>query len=313
MKNEKISSRLTIVLVTGLLMLASCKKEKEVTPEPEVEDTEQSSATDFAISETITGDIESMGSDGSENSNSTIFRTAGENSTEGIMAATCASVITSTVTPKTFTIDFGTTGCTGTDGRVRSGKLVYDFSGSTLGATRYRNPGFSMNVSSINYVVDGYTVNITNKTISNTTPASLPNGTNLTWSVSANISILKPGGGTITWLCNRTKELTNTSDVNCYSGQANPIKWSKAIVKINGTATGVNTSGETYSSTATNLVRDFNCSPSVLYPHKHPFISGTILYTPGSRKARLIDYGTGACDLAGTITINNKSYAFVLQ
>ena len=199
------------------------------------------------------------------------------------MAATCASVITSTVTPKTFTIDFGTTGCTGTDGRVRSGKLVYDFSGSTLGATRYRNPGFSMNVSSINYVVDGYTVNITNKTISNTTPASLPNGTNLTWSVSANISILKPGGGTITWLCNRTKELTNTSDVNCYSGQANPIKWSKAIVKINGTATGVNTSGETYSSTATNLVRDFNCSPSVLYPHKHPFISGTILYTPGSR------------------------------
>ena len=175
-----------------------------------------------------------------------------------------------------------------------------------------------MNVSAQNYVVDGYSVTIINKVITNTTPLSLPDGvnpgTNLTWSIAANLSIAKPNaGGTITYTCSRTKELLNTNDSTCYRGKALHIIWSKAIVKINGTASGVNAKNESYTAVATNLVRDFNCSPNPLNPKRHPFISGTIAYTPGNRPQRLVDFGNGGCDLQATITINGKQYSILLN
>jgi len=314
MKTKKISVRVAVVLAAGLLTLASCRREKEVTPEPE-EDTEQSSSTDFTVSETIANDIESMGSEASENMVLSNFRPEGSDgysATDVVSAAPCATV---TISGKIITVDFGT-GCTGSDGRVRSGKLIYNYSASSPAtAVYYRNPGFSMNVTSQNYVVDGYQINIVNKTITNTTPLTLPQGlnpgTNLTWSVSANISIVKPNNaGTVTWVCNRTKELLNTSDTNCYKGQSRYIRWNLARVKLNGTASGVNASGETYSSQATDLVRDFG---GCVIGKRRPFISGTVSYTPGSRKTRLIDYGNGTCDLNATVTINGKTYAFTLQ
>jgi hypothetical protein len=182
----------------------------------------------------------------------------------------------------------------------------------------YRNPGFSMNVTSQNYVVDSHSVTIFNKTIVNSTPVSIPTGvnpgTNLTWAITASVSIVKPNAaGTISWSCTRTKELTNTSDTNCYHGQTRPIVWSKAIVKLNGSASGVNARNENYTAVATNLVRDFNCSPDPLRPKRHPFISGTIAYTPGIRPVRLINYGTGTCDLIATITINSNTYTITLN
>jgi hypothetical protein len=80
-------------------------------------------------------------------------------------------------------------------------------------------------------------------------------------------------------------------------------------VKLNGTASGVNARSENFTAIATNLVRDFNCAPDpVLRPHRHPFISGTIAYTPGSRPTRTVDFGNGACDLIATITVNGHTF-----
>jgi hypothetical protein len=165
--------------------------------------------------------------------------------------------------------------------------------------------------------VDGYQVNILNKTITNTTPSSIPSGlnpgTNLTWAITANVSIIKPNnGGAITWSCARTKELVNTSDSSCYRGQGLHIIWSRAIVKLNGNTSGTNAKQEQFSATATNLVRDFGCAPDALRPMRHPFVSGTIIYTPGSRPLRTIDFGSGACDLNATITIKNRTFSIVL-
>ncbi|WP_317898542.1 hypothetical protein [Aurantibacillus circumpalustris] len=301
-----ISSFLAIMFVVTALFLSSCrKKEKEVV---EVEDTEQSTANDNNVAESYVSDIESIGSQVSENGSLETYRTSGSAGIEAMEAAGCAVI---TVVGQIITVDFGTTPCVGKDGRSRTGKLIYDFSGSTSGAIRYRNPGFNMSVSSQNYVVNDYTVNITNKTISNITPNST---SNLKWSIAANISIVKPNNaGTVTWTCNRTKELTNTNDTNCYRGQAFPIDWKKAIVKLNGNASGVNAKAENYTSVATDLVRDFNCAPEpVLRPHRHPFISGTVVYTPGSRPVRTIDYGNGACDMTATVTIRNKVFTINL-
>jgi hypothetical protein len=160
-------------------------------------------------------------------------------------------------------------------------------------------------------------VNVLNKTITNTTSNTLPPGknpgTNLTWAVTANISITKPNSaGTVSWTCARTQELVNTNDTNCYRGQALHIIWQKAIVKVSGNASGLNAKGENYTAVANNLIRDFNCSPDVSHPKRHPFISGTIAYTPGTRPTRLINYGTGNCDLNATVTVNGHVFNIIL-
>jgi hypothetical protein len=309
MKTKRI---FLMCLVTAFTMaMTSCKK-KEQEPEPEptpTEDTDQSSAADNNVSENTANDIEAMGSQASENSALTTFRGSGMLQESTIAMAPCATV-TSVLGSKIFTVDFGAS-CTGADGRVRSGKLIYDFSGSTSGAQYYRNPGFKLSVTSQNYVVDGYSVTITSKTIENTTPNLTP-GTNLKWAVNANLTISKPGGGVINWTCSRTKELLNTNDTNCYRGQSKSIVWTKAKVKLNGSASGTNASNETYTAVAVDLVRDFNCSPSLTHPHRHPFISGTIDYTPANRPLRHIDYGNGACDFLATVTINSKAFTMNL-
>jgi hypothetical protein len=312
METRKIIKSAAIAVITISLGLVSCKKKQEPTPTPEpAPDTEQTSANDNAMAENVASDIETMGAQASENSDLTTYRSSGVSSAEDLLGgASCATVM---LAPQSMTVDFGTSGCTGRDGKLRTGKLIFTLGSST--AKFYRNFGFTFNVTSQNYVVDGYSINIVNKTASNITPVNTPTvanpGTNLKWSISANISIVKPnGGGTVTWTCNRTKELLNTSDTACYNGQGKAIRWDKAIISLNGSASGTNAQGESYTVVATNLVRDFNCSPRPLHPHFHPFVSGTILYTPGNRPARLIDYGSG-CNDAATVTINGQTFAIV--
>ena len=317
MKISKITTIVALLFLVGTFSIVSCKKKTAETNTTTTTDDEQGTANDNNISENTASDIEAMGAQASENGLLTTYRASGDAQVGGIDLAPCATVTPAGGGLKTFTVDFGTTGCTGADGRVRTGKLVFDYSGSTNGAIFYRNPGFKLNVTSQNYVVDGYTVNITNKVISNTTPTGIPTGinpgTNLTWSIAANISIVKPNsGGTISWTCNRTKELINTSDSTCYRGQSKSIVWSRAKVKLNGTATGTNAKGENYTATATDLVRDFQCAPDPNRPHRHPFVSGTINYVPSGRLPRLINYGNGYCDLKAVVTINGKDYDITL-
>jgi hypothetical protein len=305
MKTRSIIYSLSAMVLACSLTLSSCKKKKE-SEEPEV-DTEQASASDNSLMENTMSDIQAIAGEASETYTVNAYKLA-ENSA---ITGSCTNV-TMDVPNKTYTVDFGTTPCLCKDGRSRSGKLIFNYMASTGGATAYRHPGFALSITSSNYVVDGYTVNISNKTIKNTTPATIttgPNpGTNLTWSITANVSISKPGnGGTVTWNVTRYKELLNTNDPNCYSGQAIPINWSKAKIQLNGSSSGVTASNDTYTATLTNLVRDMNCSTA---SGRHPFISGVLAFTPGTKATRTIDFGTGICDGFGTITINGNTYTF---
>lgn len=316
MKTRKLVFGLTAFILAGSLSLTSCKKkQKEEEEEP---DTEQGTITDNNLAESFMNDVAAMGSQASENTTLTTYK-QGVNSVvsvpmeqNSLMASACATLNFNTGA-KTFTIDFGT-GCLCADNRTRSGQLYFDYSMSTNTITPiyYRTPGFKMSITSNNYVVDNYTVNISSKTIENTTPISIPTGTNpgtnLTWSISANVSIIKPSnGGTVTWNCSRTKELLNTNDPNCYKGQAFPIDWTKAKVRLNGSASGMTAGGENYTATITNLVRDFGgCKIGNMYP----FISGNLDFTPGTRPTRYINYGSGSCDRNATVTIKGITYSF---
>jgi hypothetical protein len=305
-----IATKISIALIATVLLFTSCKKKEET---PQEEDTEQSTATDNNIAENFVSDIETMGSQVSE----TGLLAYRSNESSGISTELSPSA-TVTINGQLITIDFGSVGCIGNDGRTRTGKLIYDFSASNpSSAIYYRNPGFKLNVTSQNYVVDNYSVTIINKTISNTSPLSLPlgmnPGTNLTWLIAANVSIVKPNNsGSISWSCSRTKELVNTSDTNCYKGQGKHIIWSKAVIKLNGNTTGTNAKNEQFIANATNLIRDFNCSPDPSRPMRHPFISGTISYSPGIRPIRLVDFGNGSCDFAATITVNSTVFNVTL-
>jgi hypothetical protein len=308
MKTNKILFGATMLVLAGSLLFTSCRKKDKKEEEP---DQETSTASDNANMENISSDIDAMGGEAAESG--TIVGRGTE--IGGISLAPSATV--TGFGSSTITVDFGT-GITCKDGRVRSGKIIYDLSGSPSSATFYRNPGFKVVVTSQNYVVDGNAVTIINKTIQNTTPASVGGqtvytGIDLTWSVSSNISVVKANnGGTVTWTCSRTKTLINSNDATCYHGQTLPITWAKAKIKLSGSASGTNAKSEGYSVTATDLIRDFNCTPSSIHPNKHPFISGTMDYKPGDRPTRHIDYGNGGCDNNCTVTVNGVTYAVEL-
>jgi hypothetical protein len=308
-KTNRLFFGITTLLVVGSLMFTSCRKRDKEEEQP---DQETNTVSDNANMENISSDMDAMGSEAAETGTVGEFKGNGTEMLSMTPGATVTGFGTSTIT-----VDFGT-GTLCKDGRTRSGKLFYDLSQSTpTTATYYRNPGFKLIVTSQNYVVEGHSVTIANKTITNTTPLTIPSGTNpgtnLKWSITANISVVKPNnGGTVTWSCSRTKELINTNDVQCYNGQTLPITWKKAKIKINGTASGTNAKGESYTVVATDLVRDFTCTPSTNYPNRHPFISGTLDYKPGTRPNRLFDYGNGGCDLNATVTVNGVTYAITL-
>jgi hypothetical protein len=202
------------------------------------------------------------------------------------------------------------------DGHTRSGTLLFDYSQSAPGDTFYRNQGFKCVVTSSSYVVDGNAVTIS-KTITNTTASGFnPSITNLTWSITANVSIARTNG-ILSWNCNRIRTLLNTSDTaNVYHGQSIPISWSKARVGITGNASGTTASGENYSANVTSqVVRDFTCAPNAAHPGHHPFINGTLDFTPGAKATRHIDYGypnNGACDDQALVTISTHTFAITL-
>ncbi len=309
MKNLKLS--LMIVAIAGVTFTACRKRD---TKKVEERDTEQTTINDNNLAENSASDADVMGSQVSENYTLTTYKTSGS---DLLLSASCATVSTtfSNSAVVSATVDFGTS-CVGKDGRTRSGKLFYNFSGSNVNAKFYRNPGFNMVVTSQNYVVDGNAITLT-KTVTNTTPLSLPTGTNpgtnLTWQVTSNVTIVKPNNeGTVNWSCSRTKTLLNTNDPNVYKGQLLPIDWTKARIEISGTANGTNAKGENFSVTANNLVRDFTCAPDPLRPRRHPFISGTMQYTPGNRPTRYVDFGNGACDFSAVVTIEGQEFTITL-
>jgi hypothetical protein len=210
---------------------------------------------------------------------------------------------------------------TGNDGHTRNGSIAYAI--SPIGA-HYRDPNMVVTVSTSTlnpYTVDNNTVTIS-KTITNN--GLVATGGNMQWTITSNLSIAKASGGTFTWNASRTNVLLNTNtttynNVNyaaAYTGAANAITWGNnataapyngAIIQINGSANGTSVDGLSYSATTTNVVRNNNCTPDVIRPHFHPFVAGTITFTPSGKTARIINFGSGNCDMTYTISIGTWS------
>ncbi|MEI6816983.1 MAG: hypothetical protein WCL14_10265 [Bacteroidota bacterium] len=296
MKKRNLVVLLCCLFAVGMIALNGCKK-KDATSL----DNDTAGASDNATAENVSNDVIAVGSQASDGGTLSSYRMGDAD----FILSTCATVYHDTIN-KIDSVVFNGGSCL--DGRTRSGSLVFDHSASPAGAKHYRDPGFTFSVRSHNYVVDGNQVTIISKTVTNTTPVGFnPSTTNEKWAIAANLSIVKANGNTITWTSTRTKTLLNTATV--YTNAQTPIDWPHAKIQIDGAASGTRANGETFTATATAMVRDFGgCSIG----GKHPWISGTLNYAPSGKYARLIDFGTGTCDLNATVTINGNTYNIIL-
>jgi hypothetical protein len=309
----------------AVIALSGCRKETN-----ETVDKDTSAAEDNAAAENISSDIVAIASQAADNSSASLnsFRLEDASS----VLSSCATVTHDTVT-HIVTVTFNGTPCI--DGRTRSGVLTFNYSASPVGSRHYRDPGFTCTITSTNYVVDGNQVNIVNHTITNTTNGSdpltfNPTTTNETWHITADISINRPNGASITWNCDRTKELLNTSSVCPASDFVNfptndniPINWPQARVGITGSATGTRSLNNVTESVSVNItsmmIRDFGaCNIN----GRRPFIIGSLDYTRSGHPTRHLEYGSdaygninNACDLwvQITFTVNNNTYTVYRQ
>ena len=280
--HKKIISKSFVVAVFFIgIIIYSCKKKEKV-------DNNIDAAADHIVAETQSNDIVNIGEQASAGSMTT-YRLP--NQQENIYT-TCATITLDTLVKTdadTLIVDFGTS-CTGTDGRTRSGILQYI---STAGF-HYRDSGNVIVVSSNNYVVDGNKININSKTIKNL--GHITNG-NLTWSVSANMSIVKTNGGTMQWASNKTKVLLAGEQLHNL-----PIDWAHAEIALYGSASGTSANGESFTANVTQanwLVRNFNCTG-----YRKCFVAGELDFTPAGKATRYVNFGTGNCDDLATITID---------
>ncbi len=271
-----------IILLGAVTVLAfSCKKEEAKDQVKEQANNDYTSSTDQAISDVLWQDIQKQSDEASQS--------------EGVAVRSCGTMTLNPIGsfPTTLTIDFGTAGCIGNDGRFRKGKIVTVLSGP------WRDSGTVVTINPDNYSVDGYKVSGT-KTIEN---KGRING-NLTYDVDVtNGQIIYPTGDTATRDSDVTYEwIAGESTTFMSHGTAGILD---DIYLIRGNYTGVDRNGLPYTAnTTTDIRKELSC--------KWP-VSGGLDITPQGLPTRSVDFGNGTCDDDATVTVNNFTIAFDMQ
>lgn len=188
----------------------------------------------------------------------------------------CASTeITTNQQEKTIVIDFGD-GCTSPNGINRKGKILLKYSGSLL------IPGASIVTTFEGYEVNGFKIEGT-RTITNTKLDIILSRIILGVTIE-NGKVTFPDGGFVTLISDQVREIT--------------LGNSGYEASITGTASGNSIDGNPYTATITDELKiTQSCIESGVF---NP-ISGLIEFTYKGVSMSL-DYGTGDCDKAATIT-----------
>ena len=213
------------------------------------------------------------------------------NGTTGAATTTssaCATVTISpqdlTTWPKTVTIDYGSTGCTGINGWVRKGKISY-----TLNKLP-RETGAVVTVSFDNYYVNGYKLE---GSYSITNNGSSDANLNITTRL-VNGKITYPDGkwysrsSTINW-----QQVAGANTATILDDEFNVT--GEAVIKSSA-------NNELITSSKTPLLRKVTCGN---------FVSGQ-LNVAYNGIAGLLDFGSGACDKNATLSLGSRSYEVTL-
>lgn len=202
----------------------------------------------------------------------------------GSLLSGCATVTHDTLN-NTIEIDFGT-GCTGLDGRTRAGIVNITYTGS------YFTPGSSHTITFDSFYVDTRHI----EGIRQVTNNGLNNAGNMNWTiVAANMKITRTDGYWRSWNSTRNREMTQG---------LGDSTWSNDVYRINGTASGSNSNGNTFTMTISDVVRPNSCGW---------ITSGTIVISPGNLQSRILDFGNGTCDDQATVTVGSQTRTITLR
>lgn len=286
MKNRNLL--LPFALIASILIF-SCKKDEK---EEEKIDNQTTSSQDNAISQNMFDDVKKVVEEAA--------RDEGNTSKAGFFFGTCAAVtitpawIDTTTWPKTMTIDFGTTNCTGTDGINRRGVLTVTLT------DRYINAGSVLTVQPQNYFVNDHLIEGT-KTLTNNGRNS---SNNLSFTVQVtNGKVTFPTGGFTTWNSTRTNEWIAGESTTWFSNGLAGL--CDDVYLITGSASGVNRNGLSYVVNITSPLRKEICCRWI--------VSGTMDIIPNGLLTRSVNFGNGNCDATATVTIAGNTFTFLMN
>ncbi len=276
---KKINFILIVVLTFGMLSLNSCKKRKANRSTITSQD---NAAAEAAFNDVFKITEDALKDNDLEKSNVSL-RSIGAN---------CATVtinppLPDTTFPKTVTIDFGTTNCIDSYGVNRRGVITAVITG------KYRTVGTQISITTQDYYVNDIKVEGT-KEVTNLGPNS--NG-NTEFSVEiSNAKITYTSGDEVTYQSSRIREWVVGESTQGLFGVLDDE------YDITGTASGIDRNGLAYTMLVTSPLR-----VAVLCRW---IKKGTVEIQPDGLYLRTVDFGTGDCDAAATVEINNNVYNF---
>jgi hypothetical protein len=189
--------------------------------------------------------------------------------------------IDSIASPRTMTIDYGTTNYVCEDGNLRRGIILVTLTGA------YRQPGTVITINFKDFYQNNNHVEGI-KTISNT---GLNSSNQMTYMVVVEMKVTNTSNEVYNCTSNRTR--------TWISGYDTKTKWDD-IYLISGTSSGTNRRGDLFTArTISDLKIDMSCQWRI--------VSGTIEMNPEGKSTRTIDYGNGNCDNEISVTVNGKT------
>ena len=264
MKNT-ILNRIGLLLITASVFLGSCAEDQPpYSPESAVATVED----EFVIN----ASFEDL-----DNLTINVLQTSGLGlRTQGAQTICEGAIVSHNIGGKKITVDFGS-GCTGPQGVVRKGKLIFSYTG-----TNFLFPGTSIVTTFEGYEVNGLKIDGT-RTITNT-------GVNL---AASTISLgVKIENAKITWPDNTFLTYNST--------QVRQLKLTSTGYEstITGSATGKNRANVAYTAAITeDLFLKQECVTTGVY-----IPTSGILELTFEGASITADYGDGACDKVILIT-----------
>lgn len=196
--------------------------------------------------------------------------------------------------PAVVTLDFGTTGCPGPDGRVRRGKIITEYSARLIA------PGAVATTHFENFSIDNIRVEGIHKITNTSEPPAVPRRFRIQ---VIDGKLTKPDGNFIEW--NSTRVITQIEGVLTELPRDD-------VFKIEGSAYGRVKRGNLLvrweSSITEPLIRRFTCrwivkgrirSVRANLPANSPWIA-------------ILDFGAGNCDNQATLTVNGNTRQITL-
>lgn len=272
-----------LTLIGGILFVSSCNDEERLT----LADTQD--ITEEAITESYFQDMDDMAGVAINSPNDTQLSGGRVASTITIedQRFNCQGIVitvepgpnsTVDVPQGILTINFGTTGCADLRGNIRTGKLIFTYTG------RRFKPGSTVVTTTDNYTINGILIEGTR---------TLTNVTGSTEEAPKFNAVLE--NGKATFQADGTFAERESSITWQWVRAASPAD-DYLVIDQSSTANGVTRGGRTYEVSLSKALKYKRFCGIAVEGIKTYVIDGT--------KEIVIDYGDGTCDKAVIITVN---------